>query len=342
MKNIMFLIVLFSTLLFTACEKPGIAQENNTPINNFERIWQDFDQYYGLFEVKQIKWDSMYQVYRPQIDDQMNDEEFYNIITSMLAPLHDNHVSLIPVNSPLPRWSNDFENGLPKYDHLLDLDLLKSKYLKDFKEFGPLGYGWVQGYNVGYIHITSFENSTKPYAKVLDDAISTFKNADGIIVDIRDNPGGFDPTVQYVAGRFANENKRYMTTRKRNGPKHTDFTATTEWYVSPTGSTQFTKPVLLLTTRFTQSGGETFTLAMKELSNVTLVGDTTSGAFSDNIYRDLYNGWIFSISVGDYRAADGRSYEGTGIAPDVQIVNTRENVLAGQDRVLERAIEILQ
>lgn len=342
MKYKLILLLIINLLLFSACEKPGIAQEINTPVNNFELLWKDFDAYYGMFDVKGIDWDSMYQVYHPQVKDQMSDQEFYTVITKMLTPLHDNHVSIIPTNSSLPIWSNDLENGFPKNEHFVDNDLLKSKYLKEYKEFGPIGYGWMQSYNIGYIHITGFENSTKTYVKILDQALEAFKNADGVIVDIRDCPGGYDPTAQYVAGRFASNRALYMTSRKRNGPNHTDFTAPMEWYVSPTGNAQFTKPVMLLTTGFTQSAGETFTLAMKTLHNVKIVGDTTSGAFSDNIYRDLYNGWIFSVSVGDYRAADGKSYEGIGIAPDVRVTNTRTNVQAGQDLVLEKALELFQ
>ncbi|MFN7116310.1 MAG: S41 family peptidase [Saprospiraceae bacterium] len=337
------LLFFTSGLMFlSSCQKPTIAQEVNTPINNFELLWKDFDQYYGMFAVKGIDWDSMYAVYRPQVNDQMTEQEFYTVITQLLTPLQDNHVSLIPTNSNLPRWSNDLENGLPKYDHLWSLDLLKSKYLKGFREFGPIGYGWMQSRNIGYLHLSGFDGSSKEYAAVLDEAFAAFKNAEGLVLDIRDCPGGFDPTAQYVAGRFAKQRALYMSTRKRNGPRHTDFTEKTEWYVLPTGSSQFTKPITLLTTRFTQSAGETFTLAMQTLDHVTIVGDTTSGAFSDNIYRDLYNGWMFSISVGDYRAADGRSYEGIGIAPDVRSINTRANVLNGQDQVLEKALEIMQ
>ena len=104
-----------------------------------------------------------------------------------------------------------------------------------------------------------------------------------MVIDIRDNPGGNDATAQYVAGRFAAERKLYMNVRKKSGPGPNDFTQAIPWHVEPTGGTRFTKPIVLLTSRWTQSAGETFTLAMQELTNVTQLGDYTSGAFSDNI-----------------------------------------------------------
>jgi C-terminal processing protease CtpA/Prc len=98
----------------------------------------------------------------------------------------------------------------------------------------------------------------------------------------------------------------------------------------------------MLTSCWTQSAGETFTLAMNELEYVTLLGDYTSGGFSDNIARELPNGWFCFMSIGDYRASDGLSYEGVGIEPDELFVNQKEDILANRDKTLERAIEILQ
>src|SRR5690606_1788671 len=112
--------------------------------------------------------------------------------------------------------------------------------------------------------------------------------------------------------------------------------------VEPTGGTRYTKPIVLLTSRWTGSAGETFTLAMDELPHVTLLGDHTSGGFSDNIARELPNGWFCFMSIGDYRAADGQSYEGIGVAPDIRLVNTKDDILAGRDRALEQAAERLR
>jgi C-terminal processing protease CtpA/Prc len=99
--------------------------------------------------------------------------------------------------------------------------------------------------------------------------------------------------------------------------------------------------VVLLTNRTTQSAGETFTLAMRQITSVTQVGDTTYGIFSDNPQRELPNGWIFTVSTGDFRAADGRNYEGIGLAPQVLVQNRKAEVEAGQDKALEKAIGLL-
>lgn len=165
--------------------------------------------------------------------------------------------------------------------------------------------------------------------------------ANGVIIDIRGFYGGYDPVSQYIAGCFSTSRKPYMTTRKRNGANHTDFTAITTWEVEPQTSNPFGKPVVLLTSRFTQSAGETFALAMREMEHVQIIGDTTAGSFSDNPNFEMFNGWMFSVSVGDYRAADGTSFEGIGLAPDQYEITRKEDLLAGKDITLEKAIALL-
>ena len=131
-----------------------------------------------------------------------------------------------------------------------------------------------------------------------------------------------------------------MTSKKRNGPGHNNFEKTLSWYVEAEGGSQYTKPVLLLTSSRTISAGETFSFAMRENSIVTQVGDTTAGAFSEVVIFQLYNGWLFTVSVGDYRGSDGKSYEGIGIAPHIYSKNQKADVLAGKDKTLELVINI--
>lgn len=77
---------------------------------------------------------------------------------------------------------------------------------------------------------------------------------------------------------------------------------------------------------------------MNQNATVTQAGDTAFGIFSDNPKRELPNGCIYSVSSGDFRAADGKSYEGIGLAPQIRIVNTKEDIAAGRDKVLEAAL----
>jgi carboxyl-terminal processing protease len=343
--RLVLLIILPALFIMASCEEELVgAEKANTPLNNFELFWKTFDQHYGLFEVKGIDWNGIYAQFRPQINDQMTDEALYQVFSNMIVLLNDNHVNLYPTNGELPVFPGGilrYEDGqltILKVQEDYSLDVVKN-YVTNFRELSPnLRYGFL-GDNIGYLNFSGTD-SRKDTEKNMEKALNDLRDMQALILDIRGNYGGFDAIAQYVAGRFATESRLYMTSRKRNGPDHTDFTEVTNWYVSPTGNYQYTKPIILLTSRFTQSAGETFALAMNELPHVTLLGDTTAGGFSDNPNFELYNGWIFSLSVGDYRASNGNSYEGIGIAPDTWAVTTKEELLSGKDSTLEKAITL--
>jgi C-terminal processing protease CtpA/Prc len=292
---------------------------------------------YGLFEVKQVDWRALYSQYRSQVSASTTDNELFAIFSQMLGQLNDGHVWLL---KPGPDHKR-FDSGISYADDDFSLSVAKS-YLESVKEVRTgegvkIVYGRLPG-NIGYVYLEDLGQQPDFYEKSMDDVLSFLEDTKGIIVDARSIEGGEDRSAQHVAGRFASERKLFMTSRFRNGPAHTDFTSPLVWHVEPAGKSQYTRPVILLTTRITGSAGESFTLAMRENANVQHWGDTTYGAFSDNPRRELPNGWIYTISVGDFRAADGKSYEGIGIAPERVVTNSKEDIESGKDKVLETAM----
>jgi carboxyl-terminal processing protease len=345
-KYLRLLLVMIVPCLFimASCEEDLIGTEQvNTPVNNFEYFWKTLDTHYGLFEVKQIDWNQLYSEYRPQVNDQMTDDELYNVLTSLIIQLNDNHVNLYPTNGALPVFPGGvirYEDGeltILKVQEDYALDVVKNYVpaLKQATEF--IRYGTIDN-TIGYLNIKGTD-SQKDTQRALEKILGEFQLTQGLIIDLRGHYGGIDAVSQLVAGYFSSETKLYMTSRKRNGPNHSDFTSVNEWYLRP-GYPSYGKPVYVLTSRFTQSAGETLTLALKELSHITFIGDTTAGGLSDNPNFELPNGWIFSVSVGDYRAADGTSYEGKGIPPDQYVRTSKEDLLAGKDPALEQAIAL--
>ena len=338
--NSKLILISFMAMLLLSCEESLIAPAiPNDPVSNFEEMWKGYDQWYGLFGVKEIDWQKVYHEFRPKVNANTTDEELKNIFHDMIDPLNDNHTFIITTSNEPRIESGIFDTLKVQTDFSLDLI---PKYVPDFTHYGAaIDYGTIEG-NIGYIHLGDFIPTQKFFGQAMDEILVKLKDTKGIVVDIRDNPGGNDVAAQYVAGRFAASRHLYMNVRKKNGPGHFDFTNVIPWHVEPTGGTRYTKPVILLTSRWTESAGETFTLAMNELENITQIGDFTSGGFSDNIARELPNGWFYFMSIGDYRAADGESYEGIGIKPEIELVNSKEDILSSTDKVLEKAIEILQ
>lgn len=337
---------LCSLFIMASCEEELIGPEKaNTPTNNFEQFWKTFDEHYGLFDVKNVDWNLIHDQFRSRVNDQMTDAELYKVLSDMMVLLNDNHLNLYPTNGELPVFPGgvlSYRNGeltILKVQEDYDIEVVK-KYITGFNQVTEnIGYGKLAN-NVAYINIKGTDG-LKEVEKQMEKVMMDVADAQGVIIDARGFYGGFDAVSQYLAGCFASSDKPYMITKKRNGPAHTDFTTPITWNVAPQTSKPFTKPVIVLTSRFTQSAGETFTLALKQFDHVKSLGDTTAGSFSDNPNFELFNGWIFSVSVGDYRSVNGTSYEGIGMAPDVFIKTTKEDLLHDKDVTLEKAMELL-
>jgi carboxyl-terminal processing protease len=342
MKKLIIKPLLFLTLLIslTACEETlvGPATPNN-PEQSFETLWQEYDQLSAFISVKNVDWNMLYQQYRPQVKPTTTDAELFKIISEMLDHFNDGHLTMLAPGPNSMRYDGGLGSKLQHED--FSLQVVKTHYLTEVKEYSKsITYGKLSP-KIGYIHLLDSGLDEGYYAKAMDTLLDYLKDTDGLVLDLRDFEGGFDKSSAYIAGRFATSHNLFMTSRKRNGPKHTDFTSPVKWYVQPEGKSQYTKPIVVLTNRWTASSGEILLWALKAEKPIVQIGDTTLGCYSDQARRELPNGWYYTISVNDIRPTDGKSYEGIGIAPDILVENTKAEVLSGKDRALERALAII-
>ena len=99
----------------------------------------------------------------------------------------------------------------------------------------------------------------------------------------------------------------------------------------------------MLTDPDTASAGETFTMTLfGRESHVTRIGLNTQGVFSDELDRVLPNGWRFGLSNEAYFTKDGKSFEGTGVPPDIEVpIFPKEDLANGHDSALDKALELL-
>lgn len=336
------MILVAGLTLLGSCEKIILDPEyEDNAVDNFECLWHNYDLNYGQFAVRNINWDSLYAVFRPQLNEQSGTEELYGVFKNLIGHFHDDHVFIDPTEPGYARIESGRSDTM-KVQTDFSIEMIKEHYLVTSEQFSEhILYGMLLD-NIGYIQMDVFADPLDFIQKAFDDILLKLKDTRGLVFDIRKLEGGEDRLAKFIAGRFSSETKLYMTTRKRSGPGHNDFESPVKWYVNPEGSRQYTGPVILLTGRFTASAGETFTWAMNENDNITQVGDTTLGAFSDIMAMELPNGWYHTVPVGDYRNAAGENLEGTGIAPDYYARSTKEETLEGTDRGLDKALELLQ
>lgn len=331
----LFISLPFVALLLASCEALFIPPDSGTSQTAiFDEAWRFADREYSFFEYKGIDWDEVRSRYEPLVNDSISDDSLFNVIGAMLYELRDGHVNLRSSFNVSRNWTW-YLNSPPNFN----ADILERSYFQERQQYvGPFAiydFG-----DVGYVRYSSFSSSIS--GSDLNYVIEKFADHKGLILDIRNNGGGSLLNAWNMAPRFSSDTILYGRTRYKSGPGHGDFSGLEDEYIyPPEDDTTFTKPVVLLTNRSSYSASTFFTQMMRELPNVTVMGDTTGGGGGAPADTELANGWIIRVSATQLFAPDGFNVE-DGIPPDEVVWITPEDEANGIDTILERALELLR
>lgn len=318
-------------LLGTSSCGGGSTAPPESLIGRFDLFWDTFDRHYSYFDYKQVNWDSLRTVYRPQAMTVQTQDGLVALLKQMASPLRDVHVRFTtPTGAQQPTFTpqavvNWDRNVWRAITNSCNLNLVRPDF----------GYCRMNG--VAYVFVGSWNPSAVAITDI-DAAIDVLRDASAMIVDVRPNGGGNDAIAFAFAGRFATGTTTTGYVRFRDGPEHDDFGGEIRRQFTPRGSFQFTKPVILLTGRGVYSSNESFVSAMRELPNVVVLGDTTGGGSGNPATYELGGGWSFSVSRWIEWTADRRIIEWNGIPPDTVVAWNANTVSQGRDPVLEAAI----
>jgi len=334
MKKLIYIIA--TLIILSSCEKVLMEDEPvNDPITNFEYLWSTADEKYSFFEYKGINWNDIYNEYKPQINNGLSDVELFDILGEMLNELHDGHVNII---APFDISRYNFDYSSPEN---YNFRLLEDSYIGwDYRVTGSLINTTFErdGVTIGYLGIRSFNYLIQEAD--IDFALNNLQDAKGLILDVRNNGGGYIYNVSLLGPRFADMERVIGTSVQKNGPDHNDFTDPVEIKMEPGGDFQWRKPVVLLTNRGSYSATSFFSLAMKAFPRVFLVGDTTGGGLGVPAGFELPNGWGYRFSVTQTYSTSGKNWE-NGVPPDFTVWMDPENELNGIDDIMEKAIELI-
>lgn len=159
-------------------------------------------------------------------------------------------------------------------------------------------------------------------------------NAKGILLDVRNNPGGFLDSSVAVASNFVDKGTVVVTEKYRNGTQTQH----------PTKRAPRLKglPVVVLVDQGSASAAEILAGALQDEKLATLVGTKTFGKGSVQQVHDFTDGASLKLTVAKWFTPKGRSIDEQGIQPDVVIENTKEDYDKNRDPQLDKALEILQ
>ncbi|UCD76447.1 MAG: hypothetical protein JSV91_05880 [Phycisphaerales bacterium] len=177
------------------------------------------------------------------------------------------------------------------------------------------------GISVGYVHIWSWAG--EHYQDRLVELLQSepLRDADALVLDIRDGWGGARP--------------RYVNIFRRDLPVMLMKTRDEDW---TDGDPQWRKPVVLLINEGSRSGKEIIAYTFKSCDIGPVVGTTTGGAVTGGTAIVLSDGSLLYLAVGDV-LIDGKRLEGVGVEPDI-FVPFDVRYAAGVDPQRQRAIEV--
>lgn len=218
----------------------------------------------------------------------------------------------------LPEMPVEFESAW------LGPEQLKQLGLK-FDEANPPRIGYIR-FNVWMF----------PIMTPVSDAVDTFRDADGIVIDLRGNPGGLGGLAMGVAGHFINEEVSLGTMKMRDA----ELTFT----VNPQRATMdgrlvepFAGPVAILVDPGTASTSEVFGAGIQQLGRARVFGRNSMGAALPAHTVVLPSGDVFMFAVANFIGPGGKSIETMGVVPDETVVLTRERLAEEWDPDLKAA-----
>lgn len=185
--------------------------------------------------------------------------------------------------------------------------------------------------NIAYIRISQFKEETvDEFDSQIDDII--VNDPKGIIIDLRNNPGGYVSTLEDIAGRFLNNGDIIFVE---------DFGNKKEVYKA-SGNNKFNDiPIVVLINEGSASASEILAGALKDNNGAKLVGKTTFGKGLVQEMQNLKDGSALKITVAKWLTPSGLDINKDGIKPDYEVEMTLEDYENNIDPQLEKAINIL-
>ena len=204
------------------------------------------------------------------------------------------------------------------------------------KLFVPaIGIDVIENTNIGYLRVATFSSSL---AYQVEDSLDWFKekNVSSLIIDLRENGGGFLSSAEDVSNIFIEKGKTIYSLKSRNN-------LTT---IKDETDDQTNYKIVVLIDENTASAAEIFAAALKDSYGATLVGKKSYGKGKVQQTYRFNNGSMAKYTSAKWLRPNGECIDGVGIVPDYEvdleiIKDKNQNIIDIVDSQLDKAIELL-
>ena len=337
MKTYLYSVLLaFIIPLFISCHES--PEYKNSYLGNFDALADIIDTRYCFLDDKNLNWDETVARYRSQITPETTFLELFNICSALLDELKDVHVNLTSrfSTSYYRQWWSDYPQDF-------NLRTIEEYYLDfDWNSTSGIIYKQLPG-EIAYMYYPSFSSVVGETA--LDYILAILYNSRGLIIDVRDNGGGYLTNIDTFVGRFIDSPLTGAYITHKTGPGHNDFSEPfpVVYKPAPDYRIKWTGPIVVLTNRSCFSAANSFVSVMKNLPNVTIVGAKTGGGGGMPFTSELPNGWGVRFSASPILDARMNVIEnGIDPSPGCEVHAPETELAQGKDAILDFAIEMLK
>lgn len=220
------------------------------------------------------------------------------------------------VNLTLLRGTNSDKIKVTATRDVINVETVKYKVLEN---------------QIGYISISEFDSVTgAQFAKALKQLQK--KNIEGLVVDLRNNPGGSLSTVCDILDSILPKGL-IVYTKDKNGKK--------EEYTSDEKH-RLNLPMSVLVNGQSASASEIFAGAVQDYGKAEIIGTQTYGKGVVQNLFDLKDGTCVKLTTSEYFTPKGRSIDGKGITPDVKIEYKYNAKDPKADNQLDKAVSVVK
>jgi len=187
---------------------------------------------------------------------------------------------------------------------------------------------------VAYIHLYQFsEKAGNDFSKAASEIMA--QHAKKIVLDLRNDPGGYLEVSQDIAGWFLERGQTVVIESFSPKTKQNVYQAK--------GNALFSKtPVVILINEGSASASEILAGALKDNRGVLLVGTKSFGKGSVQEISNLQGGSSLKVTIADWLTPKGISISKKGLTPDVEVKITDKDFEQGKDPQLLKALELIQ
>lgn len=194
-------------------------------------------------------------------------------------------------------------------------------------EITPFDYEVKDG-NIGYMKFTSFdENADVQFKNAYKELVEKNK-VKGIVIDIRDNPGGLLTTVLKIADSLV-PNGIITYTIDKNGNKEVKYS----------DSKSSNVPIVILVNENSASASEILAAAVKDHGVGKIVGKTSYGKGLVQEFASLGDGTYVKLTISEYFSPNGTKINGLGVVPNYEV---EDDLNTGEDEQLNKALEVIK